>query len=210
MDSSGKMIPVVSPQVYAQILDSKRLRKMLLPEGLLSSPYEVLDYNATLILHDGKGNRATLRRTQTIRFLQDQVSALLDHAWGDGVLVTGYRHSAGAISDSFKDQGVRHMVVDLKHPRSRGELLTFSVEREVREAFLSPDGWVETTIDHPVRHLRRRVIFPKERRAQWATLQAGASYVFVPIVTLDDGRTCVEFEVSAPQSDLAYRMRFSW
>ena len=55
---------------------------MLLPEGLTSSPYEVLDYDSTLTLHDRKGNRANIRRRQAVRFLQDGVSAILDHCRG--------------------------------------------------------------------------------------------------------------------------------
>ena len=38
----------------------------------------------TLTLHDGKGLHATLERRERIRFLQEGVSAILDHAWGDG------------------------------------------------------------------------------------------------------------------------------
>jgi hypothetical protein len=66
-------VPVVSPRVYALILGSPRLRKMLLPGGLLTSPYEVLDYAATLTLHDARGMYATFARRQRIRFLQNGV-----------------------------------------------------------------------------------------------------------------------------------------
>ena len=64
---------VVSARVYAQILTSPRLQRKLLPQGLVSSPYEILDYNVTLTLHDRRGARATFRRRQEVRFLQDGV-----------------------------------------------------------------------------------------------------------------------------------------
>src|SRR5947209_3411071 len=96
--------PIVSPHVYALIATSRRLKEMLLPEGLLSNPYAVLDYRETLILQDGQGIRATLERTQWIRFLQNGVSGILDHMWGDGV-VTDYDHEAGGLEDSFNDAG---------------------------------------------------------------------------------------------------------
>src|SRR5688572_28812760 len=149
MSRLNRTLPAGFTQIYDLILSSQRLHEMLLPEGALRSPYESLDYDATLNLHDQRGARATFRRTQQIRFLQNGVSGLLDHAWGDGVLVTNYRHSAGKLEDSFKDQGRRHLVVGLKRSMRSGEALTFTVEREVMEMFRSDEGWVETTIDHP-------------------------------------------------------------
>src|SRR4051812_30048468 len=104
-------IDVVSPKIYGLILDSEWLRSRLLPEGPLGSPYEILDYQATLVLADPEGHQATFHRTQHVRFLQDGVSALLDHFWGDGVLLTNYRNTAGPIGDSFKDAGRRHLVI---------------------------------------------------------------------------------------------------
>src|SRR4051812_23477295 len=99
------ILDVVSPKVYGLILDSEPLLLRLLPEGPIGSPYEILDYRATLILDDPAGRRATFRRTQRIRFLQEGVAAILDHFWGDGVQLVAYRNTAGSIGDSFKDQG---------------------------------------------------------------------------------------------------------
>lgn len=39
----------------------------LLPEGLSASPYDVLEFDATLTLHDPQGMRATFARTQRLR-----------------------------------------------------------------------------------------------------------------------------------------------
>ena len=62
---------VVSPRVYGLILDSEPLSPRLLPQGLIGSPYEILDHQATLVLTDAKGCLAIFRRTQRVRFLQD-------------------------------------------------------------------------------------------------------------------------------------------
>src|SRR5687767_3151555 len=94
---------VVSARVYAQILTSPRLQRKLLPQGLVSSPYEILDYNVTLTLHDRRGARATFRRRQEVRFLQDGVGGMLDHVWGHGVLVTNYQTDVGRLEDTIRD-----------------------------------------------------------------------------------------------------------
>src|SRR4051794_35669641 len=103
-------MPVVSARAYALMLTSRNLASRLLPEGLFSSPYEVLDYDAQLTLHDARGAWATFWRRQRVRFLQDGVSAILDHAWGAGVVATHYDNSAGSLDDSFVDEGRRHLV----------------------------------------------------------------------------------------------------
>src|SRR5438046_835864 len=109
-------VPVVSAAGYGRILTSPRLARVLVPEGMWTSPYEVLDYTFTLTLHDTRGSRAMFARKQNVRFLQAGVGAILDHAWGDGVLVTGYQHSAGAVLDAFRDEDQRHLVVALPRP----------------------------------------------------------------------------------------------
>src|SRR3954469_13233284 len=88
---------VISPRINALILGSPRLRQQLLPEGPLVSPYEILDYRSVLVLEDQQGVKAVFRRTQRVKFLQNGVEAILDHFWGDGVLVVDYRNSAGRI-----------------------------------------------------------------------------------------------------------------
>jgi len=210
INSTQQHREVISPAIYGLILTSPQLQQMLLPEGLVMSPYEILDYDATLTLHDERGTRATFQRMQKIRFLQDGVAGLLDHAWGDGVLVTNYRHNVGRLEDSFKDQGRRHLVVELPRSMHRGEDLTFQVEREVMEMFRADEGWVETIIDHPIRELQRTVVFPKSRPVQQAVLERGDQEVYLPIRLLPDGRSLVQVNVLHPQAHRAYKIRWTW
>jgi len=64
--------------------------------------YEILWYEATLTLTDGRGHEAVLERRQRIRFLQNGVVALYDHAWGDGNQFVGYRVTPGKVVDRFQ------------------------------------------------------------------------------------------------------------
>jgi len=200
---------VIQP-AYRLIASSPRLRQAIIPEGLQTSPYEVLDYDATLVLHDDRGAKATFQRKQRIRFTQDGVAAILDHAWGDGIILTNYWHSAGALSDTFKEQGHRHLVVDLKRAMGRGEILSFDVERQVMESFTRDHGTVETVIDHPIENLRRSVIFPKQRPVLEATLRVGDEAKSLPIVHLADGRTAVIINVAWPQAHVTYAVEWAW
>jgi len=44
--------------------------------------YEVLDFQTKLTIHDPKGKNATLTKYEKVRFLQDNIIAYQDQAWG--------------------------------------------------------------------------------------------------------------------------------
>ena len=182
---------VVSPTIYSLIATSPRLRRMLLPEGILASPYEVLDYDATLTLGDTKGIKADFQRTETVRFLQSGVAGILDHVWGDGVALAYYHNEAGNLEDSFNDQGRRHLVIGFKRAMRRGETMKFDVMRTAMVGFTEDEEWLETSVDHPVRRLGCAVVFPKGRPCQSAMLHYEGKELALPIIKLGEGRGLV-------------------
>jgi hypothetical protein len=204
------ILDVVSPKVYGLILDSEPLRSRLLPEGPIGSPYEILGYRAALVLDDPEGRRATFRRTQRVRFLQDGVAAILDHFWGDGVQLVAYRNTAGSIGDSFRDQGRRHLLIELERPMARGELLTFEVERTAMVGFTDDHEWLETTIDHPIHQLTREIIFPRERPCLSAELVVEGLAVQLEPIRLPNGRTLLRVHIPTPQADTPYTICWCW
>lgn len=207
---AAPVVDVVSPKIYAEILTSRRLGQRLLPEGLSGSPYEILDYQATLTLLDPMGRRATFRRTQGVRFLQNGVSAILDHFWGDGVPLTHYHHTAGQLAESFQDGGRRHLVIDLGRPMHRGETLSFDVERTALVSFTEGSEWLETTIDHPIHQLGQQIIFPVERPCQGAELVVSDFTLPLRALDIGDGRTMLRFSIPRPEADTPHLVRWRW
>lgn len=210
--AATKPSSVVSPRIYGLILTSPRLKKILLPEGLLPSPYKILDFQGTLTLEDPEGMRATFQRKQVIRFLQGGVSGILDHFWGDGVPLTFYENEAGSLEDSFKDEGRRHLVIGLKHRMRRGDVLNFEVvRRAMAEFIIKPVQRLETIIDHPIDRLGYKIIFPKDRPCQRAVLLHNEGLeTRLPVVRLAGGKTMVRFDVRQPISHSPYTVRWSW
>lgn len=203
-------LPLISSRIYALILTSPRLKKILLPAGVPANPYEIMDYQATLFLHDPKGIKATFQRSERIRFLQDGVAAIMDHFWGDGVVLTSYQNDAGVLKDSFRDEGRRHLVIGLKRPMGKGEELTFGVVRTAMVGFTGEEEWLETRIDHPARRLSRGIVFPKYRPCLNARLHCEGHEMELPITALADGRTSVGFNIQKPKAWVAYTIRWSW
>src|SRR5262245_17055675 len=58
----------------------RRVLSMKAHEGM----YEVLEYEARLELLDTNGDKAILHKRERVRFLQDNIIAYQDMAWGDG------------------------------------------------------------------------------------------------------------------------------
>ena len=134
----------------------------------------------------------------------------MDHFWGDGVALTSYHNDAGALKDSFRNEGHRHLVIGLERPMGRGEELGFQVARTAMVGFTREEEWLETTLDHPAQHLSRSVVFPKERSCLNARLQYEGHEVDLPITVLADGKTSVGFNIQRPKACAAYTLRWPW
>jgi len=63
---------------------------------------EVLRYESTLELKDRGGERATFKKREQVRYLQDNVIAYQDQAWGDGEILVNYRCSPGTPVDRYQ------------------------------------------------------------------------------------------------------------
>ena len=68
-----------------------------LPQLLRQLPgmYEVLDYETKLELLDPEGKLSVYTKHQKVRFLQDNVIAFQDQAWGDGEIFADYNARQG-------------------------------------------------------------------------------------------------------------------
>lgn len=200
---------VISARVYGLILSSPRLRSQIIPQGLALSPYRVLDYDHTLTLCDPNGIEATYTRSQKIVFQQSGVSALLDHAWSEGVLVD-YACSAGRTVQTLKDAGRRHFVVELPRNMMANETLEFQVERTEMEAFLGRTEWVEVTIDHPVEYVRQSILFPAGRPPMQAMFSGDGSARLLKSIELAGGQTLVHAVIPNPKPHTRYRIDWVW
>jgi hypothetical protein len=67
-----------------------------------SGMYEVLKYESTLELKDREGQRATFKKREMVRYLQDNIIAYQDQAWGDGEILLNYRCSPGTPVDCYR------------------------------------------------------------------------------------------------------------
>jgi chemotaxis regulatin CheY-phosphate phosphatase CheZ len=80
-----KLIAVLLRQSWLDVLgDVGKIVRTIVQGWSYKDMYEVLECEATLELEDPEGKRATFKKREKVRYLQDNVIACQDQAWGDG------------------------------------------------------------------------------------------------------------------------------
>jgi hypothetical protein len=177
--------------------------------------YEILSYDATLEILDPRGEKARLTRHEVIRFLQDNVVAIHDHAWGDGELFAQYHCQPGAPVDFYRDGSKHNVLISLRGSKNRGDVIDLWIERVIRQGFLERDEWLETEIDHWMEYLKLSIIFPQERPCRRATLTQRSSSETVALEgrhfsILSDGRQKLTWETNHPKLHDLYTIKWRW
>lgn len=135
-----------------------------------SGIYETLHYDSTLELLDPVGHTTVLHKRQQVRFLQNNIIAFQDYAWGDDEIFAEYHCSPGAAVVRNQDGDRWNILIFMRETKSRGVITDFRIERMVHNGLLEHEEWDQVEIQNPTRCLRLTVIFPKARPCHHATL----------------------------------------
>ena len=177
--------------------------------------YEVLEHDRTVELRDPRGQVAVVHRTQTVRFLQDYVTAITDYAWGDGDIFAEYSCSPGHPVDFYKE-GSRHgLLISLREAKSRGDVQEFRIRRKVLGGFTPREECWETEVYHRTKRLGLKIGFPCERKCQRATVTQRSTSRTVALGSehfrfLEDGRMQLEWDVRNPRLHDRYSIKWTW
>ena len=125
--------------------------------------YEVLNYESTLEILDPKGKQAIFSISEELKFLQDNVIAIQDQAWGDGKILDDYQCSPGFPVDFYRSGHKTHILISLRDVKQKGHQIKENIQRIIRNGFLKPDGYWATDINHYTQKMKIVILFPKER-----------------------------------------------
>jgi hypothetical protein len=177
--------------------------------------YEVLDYDARLELQDTEGKRVTYFKRQRVRFLQDNIIAYQDNAWGDGNIFTDYQCSPGIPVDRYREGHRYRVLISLRATKQRGDIEEFYIQRTITDGFTRTTEDFQTEIDHKTQKLSLSVVFPMDRNPKEVriveqkahrTLELGRDHCH----RLPDGRLEVRWETTKPRRFEAYILHWSW
>jgi hypothetical protein len=177
--------------------------------------YEVLEHEATLELCDSQGREVIYRKRQKVRFLQNNIIAYQDKAWGDGEIFAEYRCSPGVPVDRYREGHYFRILISLRQTKQRGDIEEFHIERKILNGFTRHVEDLQTEIDHRTHQLTLHMIFPPDRLPKSLTWIEQKRARTTPIGVehlqkLPDGRRQVTWSTNTPRLFEAYILRWEW
>jgi len=181
----------------------------------LEGMYEVLEYDSQLELLDAKGKRAIYHKRQRVRFLQDNIIAFQDKAWGDGEIFADYRCSPGVAVDRYREGHRWRILISLRETKSQGDVEEFHIERGIQEGFTKPVEEFQVDIDHVTSQLGLSVVFPRTRLPEEVSLIEQNSTRTTDLGpqhrrVLPDGRVKMTWQADTPRLYESYILRWKW
>ena len=174
--------------------------------------YETLWLELVLDLRDGRGERAVLMRRQRIRF-HAGAAVVRELVWGEGEQLTRYT-AQGARRLAVRPEGSRRAVLlDPDRRPMRGEEVTITSRRIIRDGFRGADEYCEAFLERPTGRVDLTVVFPPARppkRAQLVLATTEAVLRTVPPHYRADGRAMLRCRLRRPDPAATYSLRWSW
>lgn len=177
--------------------------------------YEVLDFQSRLELHDTAGKQVTYHKQQKVRFLQNNVIAYEDVAWGEGDIFADYQVSPGVVADKFKEGHRYRILISIRATKNRDDMEVFNIRRSITDGFTQENEDIQTEINHHTRKVTVSVVFPAQRLPKQVilveqntgrTTKLGAEH----FALLPDGRQEVTWQLKHPKLHEAYIIRWWW
>jgi hypothetical protein len=199
-------------QTVQRILQfGKRLQVILSPTGI----YEVLSYESTLELKDSDGKKAVFSKREKVRYLQNNVIAYQDQAWGDGQILLDYRSTPGKAVDMYRPGRKTVVLISIQNIRQFGDQDEFLIEWEMKNGFLRNRELWETSVDHATRRMRVNIIFPANRPPLRVELIEETRHTSTLISDenlskLMDGRWMIHWETNKPRQYERYILQWDW
>ena len=98
-----KSLSVLSGLPWVEVFEKGwRLARQALQAWSYRGMYEVLEHETTLELKDRAGKSATFEKEKHVCYLQDNIIAYHDQAWGDGEILVDYRCTPGIAVDRYR------------------------------------------------------------------------------------------------------------
>jgi hypothetical protein len=219
LQSSGRLVRIIVALLGSDVIDligalwrlGRRVLSLKTHEGM----YEVLEYETRLELLDSKGERANFHKRERVRFLQDNIIAYQDQAWGDGDIFAAYQCSPGVAVDKYREGHRYRILISLRETKNHNDTEEFHIERTIQRGFTKHVEDFQIEIDHVTRQFSMSVVFPKSRFPKHVNLierntTRTTSLAAENTVMLPDGRLQVSWHTARPRLFENYILRWEW
>lgn len=209
------LIPLLDSDLIGKTATVVRLARRIFTAKVHEGLYEVLNYDALLDLRDEKGKIAVYKKCVKVRFLQNNIIAFQDQAWGEGEIFDDYKVSPGKAVDRYREGNRFRVLISLHETKKRGDIEEFNIQRTIKQGFTSGVEDFQVDINHPTKEISVRLVFPKTRLPKEVTLlekNAARSTRLGPENrrVLPDDRLEVTWRAKKPRLYEAYILRWKW
>lgn len=214
IDEAQKILVSISPEWVSVLVDLiqsiQSYVKRDAPEGLC----EFLEYEFKLEVLDTGGRSARLTKRERVKFLQDNVIAFEDFAWGDGDVLAEYTCSPGFVVDCYREGERWNILISLRESKHRGDIQDFYIQSKLKNALTGKEEWCQVETSR-TRSVKLFVIFPKQRHCTQAVvverIRDRTTHLNSQNFTLlPDGRQQLSWENIEPQRSETYTIKWSW
>lgn len=211
-----KLISFLGGVPWNDLIDKVFTHRKKKGEGAgIGGMYEVMDLESTLEIKNIQGTRATFHKRKKIKYLQDGIIAYQDYAWGDGEILLNYRTNLGKPVDRYRTGYKTYILISLREVKNKGDIDEFNIQWNIRNGFLTEDGYWSTDVSQPTHHMKVNIIFPKTRQPHRLFLEACNRKQSHELGNgarkrLPDGRWLVTWETNQPELYEVYALRWTW
>ena len=177
--------------------------------------YKVLDYESTLELLDDQGQQARFEKHERVLYLQNNILAYQDQAWGDGEILIDYQCSPGTVVDQYRPGRKTYLLLSLREMKERGNVDEFHITWKLQNAFLREQEQWDTEVRHRTKRMQIQIIFPKSRppKRVWLIEYLRRRTTPLPpehMQQLPDNRWSVKWETEKPRLHEEYTLKWEW
>ncbi len=189
----------------------RRVLSLKTHEGM----YQVLEYEVELELLDPNGEKAILHKREKVRFLQDNIIAYQDQAWGDGDIFADYQCSPGVAVDKYREGHNYQILISLRETKNHNDVEEFRIDRTIKHGFTKEIEDFQLEIVHVTQRFSISVVLPKNRFAKQVSLIERNATKTTALdaenqTRLPDGRQKVIWTTDRPRLFESYILRWEW
>jgi hypothetical protein len=206
---------IANSNVVDLLTSALRLGYSIVRARMHEGMFDILEHEIMLEVLDSRGKTAIYRRRQKVRFLQDNIIAFQDQAWGDGNIFADYKCSPGIAVDRYREGYLYRILISLRGTRHRNDVEEFRIERKIEDGFIEDVETFQTDITARTKYLSLNLIFPSNRPPKNVTLierntGKAAKLSSSNFEVLPDRRIQVSWSVHKPHLFEAYVLRWEW
>jgi len=123
-------------------------------------PYETIKFSGRLKFLDETRSVAVFTRRQRVRFLEDGVSVLFDHIWGEGLLLGRYVAPDVQLMEPIRTAKGLALPMRLAKSFRKGETFELVTHRRIVGGFAGRDAYWDTLMTKPTNLIQISVVMP--------------------------------------------------